>query len=145
PESSADIWFGYTYANYWMASPTPTAAPDAGIVRLPEHGPNAGVYLGWYYSNVQGWNYSVSGQEGRHLEAVLEVDDPALGGRFRTSQISWNWTEYLTPPWAKLQALALTYSGGVGIGDKRAIYHIGGFYEQDLVRAFFLNRRQCCT
>src|SRR6185369_11091654 len=73
-----------------------------------------------------------------------QLSDPALGGKFRTAEITWYWAEYLTPPWAKLHALALLYSGGVGIGDKRSFFGLGGFVEQDVVRSLFLRRQQCC-
>ena len=50
------------------------------------------------------------------------------------------------PPWARLHALALLYSGGVGIGDERRFFSLGGFVQQDILRALFLNRPQgCCT
>ena len=32
----------------------------------------------------------------------------------------------------------------MGIGDKRALYELGGFEHQDLVRSLFYQRRQCC-
>jgi hypothetical protein len=48
-------------------------------------------------------------------------------------------------PWARLHVLALIWSGGVGIGDKRDFFALGGFAEQDILRSIFLNRAQCCT
>jgi hypothetical protein len=72
------------------------------------------------------------------------VSTPSLGSKFTTTQLNWLWGEYLTPPWAKLQALAFLYSGGVGIGDKRSGFGLGGFPEQDLIRSLFLNRPLCC-
>jgi hypothetical protein len=74
----------------------------------------------------------------------VSVSDPSLGGKFHTGQVSGLWVEYFTPPWAKLHALALLYSGGAGIGDKRSFFALGGFVDQDVVRSLFLSRPQCC-
>jgi outer membrane protein assembly factor BamA len=48
-------------------------------------------------------------------------------------------------PWARLHVLALLWSGGVGIGDKRDFFGLGGFFEQDILKTIFLGRPQCCT
>jgi hypothetical protein len=145
PSSSGDLSFGYNYTAYAPADPLPIADPTDGIVIRPEVGPDAGLFLWWYFYNVHRWRYSISGQEGRFVRLDLRYSDPALGGRFRTTQLVGSWQEYLTPPWARLHALALLWAGGVGIGDKRQFFGLGGFFEQDLLRAIFLNQPQCCT
>ncbi len=93
---------------------------------------------------MKSWPYSISGQAGRRLQLSLQVSDPSLGGKFHTGEVSALWVEYFTPPWAKLHALALLYSGGAGIGDKRSFFALGGFVDQDVVRSLFLSRPQCC-
>jgi Tol biopolymer transport system component len=145
PTSQGDVSFGYTYSAYGPAGNLPVGDPTRGITIAPERGPDANLFVAWAYSNAHAWAYSISNQEGRRLQLTLQISDPALGGRFHTTELTWAWAEYLTPPWARLQALALFYSGGLGIGDKRAFFGLGGFVEQDLVRALFLNQRQCCT
>lgn len=144
PDASADLSFGYAYQAYAPADPIPASDPTGGITIAPETGPNASAYLAWGYSNARGWPHSISPQIGRRLQLTLGVSEPALGGKFSTTEVGWMWIEYLTPPWARLHALALLYSGGVGIGDKRTAFGLGGFVEQDLIRSVFLNRRQCC-
>lgn len=143
-DAYADVSAGYNWQDYAMVDDVPAGTPDGPVTRLPGRGPDGEAYLSWYYSNVQAFNYSVSGQQGRHLQLGVAIADPALGGRYRTSQVGWNWKEFWTPPWASLQAVGLSVSGGVGIGEKRGIFHIGGFREQDLVRAAVLGYRQCC-
>ena len=101
--------------------------------------------MSWYFSNVHAWHYSISSQEGRVVRVNLRFSDPTLGGRFHTTEISGAWQEYLTPPWARLHALALLWSGGIGIGDKRDFFGLGGFFEQDVLQTLFLSRPQCCT
>jgi Tol biopolymer transport system component len=146
PASQGDVSFGYTYSAYAPADVLPAADPTHGITIPPEVGPDANLYVAWAYSNAHAWAYSISYQEGRRLNLTLQVADPAIGGRFHTTELTWAWTEYLTPPWSRLHALALLYSGGVGIGDKRGFFGLGGYVEQDLLRALFLNSpRQCCN
>jgi Tol biopolymer transport system component len=143
-DASADLSFGYSYSVYGPADPIPLAEPTAGITIKPETGPDANLFMSWSFSNAHAWQYSISAQEGRRLQLSLQFSEPALGGKFQTTEVTWAWTEYWTPLWARLHAVAVLYSGGVGIGDKRAFFGIGGFLEQDLVRSIFLNRRQCC-
>ncbi len=140
--SSSNVKFGYDYTAYALSGGIPPADPTAPITIRPEHGPDADMFVYWDFNNAHGWPYSVSGQEGRSLALYLRIADPALGGRYHTTQLSWSWVEYFTPPWARLHALAMSLSGGVGIGDKRQLFGMGGFVEQDLLRAIFLNRRE---
>jgi Tol biopolymer transport system component len=145
PSSSGELSLGYDYTAYAPADPLPVADPTGGIVVRPEIGPDANLYLWWYFSNVHAWRYSISAQEGRLVRFNLRYSDPVLGGRFHTTELTASWQEYMTPPWARLHALALLWSGGLGIGDKRDFFGLGGFFEQDVLRAIFLNRPQCCT
>ena len=146
PASSGDVAFGYSYAAYAPAGTLPATDPTRGITLPPEIGPDANLFVTWAFSNAHAWPYSISLQEGRRLQLSLRISDPAIGGRFHTTEVTWFWTEYFTPPWARLQAFALLYSGGVGIGDKRSFFGLGGFVQQDLIRALFLNLPQpCCT
>jgi len=144
PDASAGLSLSYNYEQYGPADPLPVADPTAGITVPPETGPAANLSLTFNYSNVKSWPYSISGQAGRRLQVSVGVSDPALGGKFHTAQATASWVEYFTPPWAKLHALALLYSGGAGIGDKRSFFALGGFVEQDVVRSVFLTRPQCC-
>jgi Tol biopolymer transport system component len=143
-DASASLSMSYQYEQYGMADRLPVADPTAGITQPPETGPNASLFLTLSYSNAKAWPYSISGQAGRRLQVSLSVSDPSLGGKFHTADVTVLWVEYFTPPWAKLHALALLYSGGAGIGDKRSFFALGGFVEQDLVRTLFLGRAQCC-
>jgi Tol biopolymer transport system component len=143
-DSSANLAFTYVYSQYGPADRVPVADPTAGITVPPETGPDARLFVNLAYSNVHAWGYSISGQTGRSLQLSLGFADPAIGGKFHTAEATWSWTEYLTPPWAKLHALAMLYSGGIGVGDKPSFFSLGGFVQQDVIRSLFLNRPQCC-
>jgi hypothetical protein len=143
-DASASLSLAYQYDRSWSADPLPVGDPTAGIVVPPQTGATAGFSLTFNYTNAHGWQYSISGQSGRRLQVSLSLADPALGGRFHTTEATWEWVEYFTPPWAKLHALAMLYSGGAGIGDQRSFFGLGGFVDQDVVRSLFLLRPQCC-
>ena len=83
PSSSGELSFGYDYTAYAPADPLPIADPTGGIVIRPEVGPDASLFLWWYFYNVHRWRYSISSQEGRFVRLDLRYSDPALGGRFR--------------------------------------------------------------
>jgi Tol biopolymer transport system component len=142
--SATDVSFGYDYTAYGPIEAVPIADPTAPITVLPESGPDADVFVSWRFTNAQSWHLSISAQQGRTVSLYLRWSDPSLGGRFSTTELSWSWAEYLTMPWARLHVLALLYGGGIGIGDKRNFFSLGGFVQQDLVRSIFLNRRECC-
>jgi hypothetical protein len=145
PASSGDVAFGYAYRAFAPADPLPLADPTRGITIPPQTGPDASLFVAWSYSNAHAWPYSISLQEGRQLGLRLDISDPALGGRFRSTRLRWSWMEYATPPWARLHALALLYAGGIGVPEGEPFFGLGGFVQQDLLRALFLQQRQCCT
>jgi Tol biopolymer transport system component len=145
PADSADLSFGYDYTAYGPTDPFPLADPSMGATHPPETGPDADLFVAWSFSNAQSWPYSISSQTGRRLDLYLRISDPTLGGRFHTTEVTWSWAEFLTPPWARLHAVGLLYRGGAGVGDRRNVFALGGFPSQDTLRTIFLNQRGCCV
>jgi len=143
-DASGDLSLVYTRSDYGPAEPFPVADPTGGITIPPPTGPDATFGIGWSFSNAHAWTRSISYQEGRTLNLNLGVADPGLGGKYHTVSADWSWREYTTMPWARLHAFALLYAGGISVGDHQGYYGLGGFQEQDLVRALFYQRRQCC-
>jgi Tol biopolymer transport system component len=141
-DAQGDLSIAYDYAAYAPIDPIPVGDPTGGITTKPEIGPYADLKLSWSFSDAHAWPYSISSQEGRSLHINLRLSDPVLGSRFRTTEVSWSWTEYLTPPWARLHAIALLTGGGFGIGDTRDFFNLGGYYAQDVLRSVLLNQYQ---
>jgi hypothetical protein len=110
--SYGDLSLVYQYFNYGPADPLPVADPTAQITVPPETGPNTSFGLGWSFTNAHAWGRSISSQEGRSLNLNLNVSDPSIGSKFRTTEVNWSWREYFTPPWARLHAFAVLYAGG---------------------------------
>ncbi|HXT98701.1 MAG TPA: hypothetical protein VN853_20545 [Polyangia bacterium] len=142
PDANSDISLTYNYTAYGPISRIPVADPTGAITIKPQIGPYADLKLSWSFSDAHSWPYSISGQEGRNLQLNLRFADPTLGGRFKMVEVDWSWTEYFTPPWARLHALALITQGGYSRGDKREFWAVGGYVYQDVLRDILLEQRQ---
>ncbi len=141
PDTSGDLAFGYDYSIYGPISRIPVGEPTGGITVLPQTGPAADLRFSWSFSDAHSWQYSISNQEGRSLNLNLRLSLPELGGRFRTTEIDWSWTEYFTPPWARLHAFAFITQGGFSMGDQRQFFSLGGFPDQDVLRSVLLRQQ----
>ena len=143
PDASATVSFGYDYAAYGPISRSqfPVGEPTGGITVLPQTGPAADLTFSWRFSNAHQWQYSISNQEGRSVGVTLRLVDPALGGTLRSTSIQGSWAEYLTPPWARLHALALLAEGGFSLGDQRQFFSLGGYGYQDVLRSVLLKQQ----
>jgi hypothetical protein len=141
PDASADISFGYDYALFGPISKIPVGEPTGGITVLPQTGPAADFNFNWNFSNAHSWQYSISNQEGRSVSVGLRLVDPAFGGRLRSVTIQASWKEYATPPWARLHALALYAAAGTSMGDQRSFFSLGGYGDQDVLRAVLLKQQ----
>ena len=141
-DASGNLSLAYDYSLYGPISPIPVGEPTGGITVKPEIGPYADLKFSWSFSNAHSWQYSISGQEGRNVSLNLRLSAPTLGTRFRSTEVDWSWTEYFTPPWARLHALALITQGGFSIGDKRQFWALGGYAYEDVLRSVLLMQRQ---
>ncbi len=137
-DAQGDVDVGFSYYDAWAADRLPGGSTP------PAPGRVASLFVEATYDDVRRWRLSVSGQQGRSLRLRLGRSDRRLGSASETTAADWRWTEYFTPPWARLQALAVTYAGGISRGDRQGLFQLGGFEEQGLLRAFFLGERQCC-
>ncbi len=141
PDSSGDLALAYDYSAYGPISQIPVGEPTGGITVKPQTGPAADLRLSWAFSNAHRWQYSISNQEGRGINVTLRLADPALGGNFRMAEIDGSWTEYATPPWARLHALAFVMQGGFSMGDQRQFFSLGGYGDQDVLRSVLLKQQ----
>ncbi len=100
---------------------------------------------GWSMSRGRFFNYSVSPEQARTLAVVGELTHPWLGSRTRTYssaadndldavspftrlQLTSEWKEYRTLPWAQNHVAAFRLAGGVSLGDQLAqgSFRLGG-------------------
>jgi Tol biopolymer transport system component len=141
-DASGDVALAYDYSAYGMVGDIPVGEPTGPITILPHGGPFADLRLGWSFTNAHRWPYSISYQTGRNVSLSLRLLDPTLGGRFSGTSVSWSWAEYVTPPWTRLQVFAFLTQGGFSTGDRPDYFSLGGYADQDVVRALLLNQQQ---
>jgi hypothetical protein len=66
-----------------------------------------------------------------------------LGSNYDVWALSWRWNEWLPMPWGpkwlRNHVLSLSYAGGISGGDlrRRGLFFLGGYPEQDLLRAIY--------
>jgi dipeptidyl aminopeptidase/acylaminoacyl peptidase len=135
---NADITLGYRINWFRDADGTQVLVePDQLSPRLPEMGILAGVTLGISYSNVQRYTWSVVNSKGRTLGLSLRMDHPYFGSDFKSTQVTYGYSEWIPLPWARDHTLSLRLAGGVAAGNltRRGVFFIGGFPEQDVLRS----------
>jgi len=138
PNHAGDISVGYRL-NWFRDADQTSVLVTPGMIspRLPEVGVLAGLTLSLSYRTVERYAHSISSEKGRVISIGMRVDHSSLGSDYRSTQVSYGWTEYIDLPWADDHVIALRLGGGIAAGDlsRRGIFFIGGFPEQDLLSA----------
>jgi hypothetical protein len=144
PDHSVTLSLGYR-VNWFRNADAQTVIVEPGMVspKFPEVGLLAGATLGATYATLQRYAWSVSNAKGRVLNVGLRMDHPSLGSDFQSTQLTYGWTEFVALPWFFDHVLALRLNGGISSGNlsRRGVFFIGGFPEQDIVRAVLDNTR----
>jgi hypothetical protein len=131
---------GLTYA---LRNVRPTDLPDVrddpGDIQpvLPESGRFDSVSFGWVWSDAHGFRYSLGAESGTVLSAGFTVRSPLTGSDFESVTFGWTLRHYLKNPWWRGQHLALLLTGGVGRAsfERRPLFAVGGFPDQDILQA----------
>jgi hypothetical protein len=140
------ISLGYRFNWFRAGEGSARAIVEPGMLspRYPEQGILAGLSVGLSYASLQRYTWSISSSDkGRVLNLSLRVDHPALGSDYQSTQLTYSWNEYLPLRWWRDHVLALRLAGGIGSGSiaRRGIFFLGGFPEQDVLRAFLESTR----
>lgn len=114
--------------------PEPTPNPYARPTVIPQTGFLATVHVGWAFSNVQRFLYSVSAEKGFAISTGLDVALPELGGDYRVVVANTNAAAYVPMPWLQHHVLGLHAGGGASAGDfaRRGAFALGGFSDVPL-------------
>jgi hypothetical protein len=128
----------YTLARFDGAL-TPQRDPLAPIVRDPPRGELGAVYLGWSYSNAEGYLHTVgTAERGFSLSTYVQAAFPALASDYTLYVFGYSATRYVSMPWAEHHTLALHAAGGVATGNypNRGYFYLGGFTDVPIVTAY---------
>jgi hypothetical protein len=137
PEHNVTLSGGYRFNLFSDEDETRVVVEPGDLSpQLPETGRLLGVNLGASYSSTRRYTYSVSTEGGRQLALNLRVDHESLGSDYGSVQFTWAWSEYVDIPWFDDHVLALRWAGGIGRGDldRRGLFAVGGFPEQNLIQ-----------
>jgi outer membrane protein assembly factor BamA len=107
---------------------------------LPTRGFISSVGGGWRYARGRSFDASISPEQGRIVSLVGDLSAPWIGAfvlddqdqwvGFTQLQITAEWREYRTVPWAANHVLATKLAGGVSTGDENRYgsYRLGGSF-----------------
>ncbi len=108
------------------------ADPNGPLPVLPFRGWYNGVRLGWSYTKVQRYTYSITSQEGISAYTSVHATDTVLGSDINGVDVTAAFAAYLPMPWGMARQrhiLALHVGAGFGITDhgQQGIFALGGF------------------
>ncbi|MEC7985146.1 MAG: hypothetical protein VX278_08275 [Myxococcota bacterium] len=107
---------------------------------LPTRGFLSSIGGGWRYVRGRSFTKSISPEDTRLVSIVGEIHSPYLGSfvlndedeyePFSQLQLTAEWREYRTVPWAHNHVLALKLAGGIGAGSiqRYGAYRLGGSF-----------------
>lgn len=139
----SDLYFSYSVT--WARNLTRLPPPDPNqlIPQLPNTGRLAGLGLGWSFSNLRRYTFSVAPESGRDVGLNLGVSSVYLGGSHESYSVSWHWNEYIGLPWHwphdAHHVLKVGYSGGISGGDPgfHTQFYLGGYPPQNLLSSIY--------
>jgi len=129
--SSQSVALSYAFSHFKALDGFPTDAVDpyTRVPVFPQTGYLASVRMGWSWSNVQRFLWSVGPEKGFSMSTGLDLARPELGGEYSIAIASYNAVGYFPMPWLRHHVFALHAQGGVSAGDwgRRGAFVLGGF------------------
>ncbi len=129
--SSQSLAFSYAFSQFRALEgfPTDAADPYTRVPVFPQTGYLGTIRMGWSWSNVQRFLWSVGPEKGFALSAGVDIARPELGGQYSVTIATYNSVGYFPMPWLRHHVLALHAQGGVSAGDwgRRGAFVLGGY------------------
>jgi hypothetical protein len=139
-DMSHTLFSSYTVNRLALGEPiNPNHSPIDRSPAYPELGYFNDLAVGWAFSSVDSFTYSISPELGFRLGLTVRTRGPWLGSDYKSLDASYSATVYLPVPWPwrwlDHHVLALRLGGGLGVGNfnRRGVFAIGGLPEQDLL------------
>ncbi|MGZ3451542.1 MAG: BamA/TamA family outer membrane protein [Polyangiales bacterium] len=129
--TSQSVAASYSFSHFKALDgfPEPDFDPYARLPVIPQTGYLGTIHLGWAWSNLQRYLYSVSTEKGFAISTGIDVANTALGGDFNVFVASYNAAAYVPMPWLQHHVFALHAQGGASTGNfaRRGAFALGGF------------------
>ncbi len=99
--------------------------------QIPPRGLVSFLHLGWSYSSVERYLWSVGNERGFAASANLDLTDPSIGSEFQGFSTTANLVWYYPIPWLRQHTLALHAGAGTSGGNYpgRGAFYIGGYVD----------------
>ncbi len=109
--------------------PETTFDPMTKVNVFPQQGRIGALHLGWAWSNVQSFLWSVGAEKGFSLALSIDLARKELGSEYDETSASYAAAGYFPMPWAQHHVLALHAQGGAIAGNygARGAFVLGGF------------------
>lgn len=109
--------------------------PGSSVPIYPDRGWLGGIGIAYAFQDLHGIKYAPGIAEGRSFAFSFSINHRGLGSRYDTYALRWSYGEYVPIPWPPGSVLALSYNGGISLGDLRfrGAYALGGFPAQDIL------------
>ena len=126
-----------------LRQPKDTLPADVYYPALPSRGLFNTFALGWSYGRGEAYALSISPEKARSLGAGIEYTPGWLGSNsldetnqptpFDQVQLTGEWREYVTAPWAANHVLAWKASGGFSLGStfQYGSFRLGGTFSEN--------------
>jgi hypothetical protein len=140
---TSDLYLSYSVTYARNLTPVPPPDPSELVPQLPQVGRFAGIGLGWSFSNLRRYTYSVAPEAGRDVGISVGISSKYLGGNTESFSASWHWNEYLGLPWHfprdAHHVLFVGYSGGIagGTPGHHTQFFLGGYPQQNLLTSIY--------
>ncbi|MBN1334508.1 MAG: PD40 domain-containing protein [Deltaproteobacteria bacterium] len=121
--------------------------PDVHLGTLPARGYLSSLAIGWRHARSRSYAHSISPEEARQVTATAQYTASWLGSHllddsgepvpFDQVQVTSEWREYTSLPWAANHVLALRAAAGVSLGDglRYGSFRLGGSYGEGALYA----------
>ena len=126
----------YTFQRVGYDFQLPRSAFDPyNIPSIPQAGVIGALHLGWSYSSVEQYVWSVSAERGLGLSANFDLTNPVLASDFKGYDAVLNAQFYQPMPWLKNHVLALHGGAGVSGGSfpGASAFYVGGFVDEPVI------------
>jgi outer membrane protein assembly factor BamA len=126
--------FGLSYSVARMGGALPLVRgvdPYARIEVDPPRGYLGTLHLGYAYSNIERYLWSVGPERGFTLAVSTDIAEHALASDYKLYVFSYSATGYVPLPWARHHTLALHGASSITMGDypRRGLFYTGGFLD----------------
>ncbi len=136
---SQTLSIAYTFGSFKPQSgfPKDVYDPYTRLPVFPQTGYIGAIHLGYAWSNVQRYLWSVGPEKGFALSVTLDYARKELGSDFDLLVAGYTGAGYIPLPWAKHHTLGLHAQGAASAGDfgRRSIFALGGYSDVPIVDA----------